>query len=433
MKIAKFILVPLLCIIANTSHSSSLWVKPNAGLNSKEKLDFWTGFGLFRDPWVKSPASTKGRDGLGPLFNARACMDCHKNGSGGTAPDLGFGAVLRLSDTANKPLVNYGSQLQTDSTEAFFKKHDLTNIQPEGKIQLTWQERLFPQITTSQPLRTPQLQLKELAYGSIPNNTRMSLRLAPLLFGSGALNTIKESTLLANADPEDKNKDGISGKVNYVLDVDSNSKAIGRFGWKAEHPNLKQQIAAAFNADIGITSTLFPKQNCTSSQHKCLNAIHGNDNTEGVEISAEKLDLVTTFVASLAINSSHEKNTIDNPQGSALFTTIQCGGCHLVSIEGEDGKAIHPYTDLLLHDMGTELSDKRPVADASGNEWRTPPLWGMKRKLKNKRAAFLHDGRARTLEEAILWHGGEAEQSRSQYIALNKADKEALLKFVGGL
>jgi CxxC motif-containing protein (DUF1111 family) len=287
-------------------------------------------------------------------------------------------------------------------------------------------------------LRQPTIEFVELNFGEIDKNTLTSPRVAPPIFGLGLLEAIDQATLLSLADPEDKNHDGISGRVNRVWDVQTQATVLGRFSWKANQPNVAQQIAGAFIGDLGITSHLFPTENCTEAQSACRHAVSGGQ----PELSAQQLESITFYHFALAVPS---RRNADDPQvkaGEQLFSQLKCDACHTPTLTTGEfpqlpalaHQPIHPYTDLLLHDMGTQLADGRPDYEATGQEWRTPPLWGMGLIEKiNGHSTLLHDGRARNVLEAILWHDGEAKISKEAVKKLSKTDRAALIEFLNSL
>jgi CxxC motif-containing protein (DUF1111 family) len=291
---------------------------------------------------------------------------------------------------------------------------------------------------TSYSLRKPRYWIDQPAYGDLPDDLLISPRVAPIMIGLGLLEAIPHSRLLDLADPEDEDGDGISGKPNWVWDIRESDYSIGRFGWKAEQPNIEQQTAGAFLGDMGLTSELYPSQNCPTPQMECLAEFD-----DGMaEIDARILERVTLYTRTLAIPGRREYDHPEVLRGKLMFHQAQCGQCHVPSHRTEAlptlpefaDQLIWPYTDLLLHDLGEELSDHRPSYDAQGSEWKTPPLWGLGLiRVVNKHEYLLHDGRARGVEEAILWHGGEAEDSRRLFKEMNQSDRTALIRFVRSL
>jgi CxxC motif-containing protein (DUF1111 family) len=286
-------------------------------------------------------------------------------------------------------------------------------------------------------LRAPRYRIDQPAFGDLPDDLRMSPRVAPAMIGMGLLEAIPEARLQELADPDDADGDGISGKINRVWDVAQQAEAVGRFGWKAEQPSVAQQSAGAFNGDMGITTALFPQQNCTDSQPECEGAASGGD----PEISDDLFAKVALYARALAVPVRRAVDDADVLRGKQVFAELGCDGCHVARHETADaaleelsGQTIWPYTDLLLHDMGDALSDQRPSFRAEGNEWRTPPLWGVGLIPKvNGHDRLLHDGRARGVAEAVLWHGGEAEQSAQAFRQLKREDRAALVRFVESL
>ncbi|BFM16188.1 di-heme oxidoredictase family protein [Maricurvus nonylphenolicus] len=389
-----------------------------------------------------SPATTTARDGLGPLFNTNGCQNCHIRDGRGHAPesldDNAVSLLVRLSiDSDDKLAVhqakhhepNYGDQLQDFA---------LPGIKPEGRVRIHYKETLIT-FTDGEKvtLRRPTVSIDQLAYGPLHPNTQLSARIAPAMIGLGLLEAIPESRLKQLADPKDANSDGISGKLNRVWDIQQQKLVVGRFGWKAGQPTLEQQNAAAFNGDIGITSTLFPNESCSPKQQECL-AIQEKE----IEVSPHILGQVTFYTRNLAVPARRKPTDPQILQGQQLFHQIGCASCHTPQhTTAEDyplawlaDQTIHPYSDLLLHDMGDALADNSREFAASGREWRTPPLWGIGlTKTVSGHESYLHDGRARNLQEAILWHGGEADKSRKHYKRLSKEDRQAVLAFLRDL
>jgi len=416
--------------------------QPAPGLDRWEELFFFVGNSFFNMNWVQAPASTTARDGLGPFFSSRSCAGCHFKDGRGRAPEFAgespTGLVVLLSmmerdiTGAQFPDENYGGQ---------FSIHALEGIEPEGDIRIEYEEVAgeYPD-GTSYSLRHPTYVLENLNYGELHPEIMVSPRVANQIIGMGLLEAIPEETILSYADPNDRNDDGISGRPNLVWDVLNNRQEIGRFGWKANQPTMLQQTAAAFNGDMGITTALFPEQNCGEPQQDCLDAISGGD--PDVEISDDDLLKTVLYASSLAVPAQHNA---DDPQiqlGRELFEQVNCTGCHIPQLEtgihptipALSNQIIHPYTDLLLHDMGDDLADGRNDFVANGNEWRTPPLWGIGLfETVNGHTNYLHDGRARNLEEAILWHGGEAASSREAFMSLTAEERDALIAFLKSL
>jgi CxxC motif-containing protein (DUF1111 family) len=422
---------------------------PSANMAVSRRLDFSVGNSFFRNPWVAAPASTKARDGLGPIFNTNGCQNCHIKDGRGHAPEDGdlnrVSMLVRLSippSSEDLPLLPhqgviphpvYGDQLQDFA---------LPGGIAEGRVRVTYKyHKVTFQDGETVELRKPVISIEEPGYGPLSSddygNVMMSARIAPPMIGLGLLEAISENDLLANEDIDDKNSDGISGKANRVWDVEQNKTAIGRFGWKAGQPTLKQQNAAAFNGDMGLTSSLFMEESCTPEQKRCHEQMAG----EHPEVSDNILNKVTFYSQNLAVPVRHDAKDDKVLTGKQLFYDADCISCHTPSFtigstaaREQANQKIWPYTDLLLHDMGEGLADHRPEFLANGREWRTPPLWGIGHTHEvDETAAFLHDGRARTLIEAILWHDGEAAKSKQRVLAMSARERNALIHFVESL
>lgn len=425
---------------------------PSANMSFERELDFKVGNGIFKKVWVSAPSSTKSSDGLGPLFNARACQRCHLKDGRGRPPAPGEPAVsmfLRLSipprdekeeealATHRRKVIPdpvYGSQLQNFSVQG---------IDAEGEMGITYTERPVTLADgTVVTLRDPVYEVKEPAYGPPNANLMVSPRVAPPMIGVGLLEAIRESDILARADPEDRDSDGISGRVNRVWSDERGAVVTGRFGWKAGEPTVAQQAAGAFRGDIGISTTLFPDHagDCTPEQIQCMKAPHGG--TDGAEVTPEMFDVLVFYSRNLAVPARRD---VDDPkvlEGKRLFYDNGCIACHVPKYvtrrdprhPEQSFQLIWPYTDLLLHDMGEGLADQRPEGEATGREWRTAPLWGIGlTETVSGHTYYLHDGRARNLLEAILWHGGEAEAAKQRVVAMPRDEREALLAFLESL
>jgi CxxC motif-containing protein (DUF1111 family) len=409
------------------------------GLTTQEGLDFFTGRSFFNQNWVTAPSSTAARDGLGPLFNSRACGGCHFQDGRGRPPfqlgDLGTGFLVRLSIPGNgvhgEPLPdpNYGGQFQDDAIQG---------VAPEVAIDIQYVE-LSGYFPDGEPysLRVPQYVYQALAYGTTHSDIMYSPRIAQQMIGLGLLEYVPESDVISRADEFDADGDGISGRPNYVWDAHHQQTMLGRYGWKANTASLYHQTAGAFLGDMGITTDLFPNENCTSAELDCQSAANGGT----PEISTVDLEKVVLYTKTLAVPARRNWTDPDVLSGKQLFTQIGCAKCHtpkmqtgLSDIAVISNQTIRPYTDLLLHDMGPALADGRPDFLASGNEWRTPPLWGIGLiPVVNGHSFYLHDGRARNLQEAILWHGGEAENARLAYMQLSAAQRNQLIRFLESL
>jgi len=439
--------------------NADIFSHASANMAFERELQFKVGNGIFRKVWVSSPASTKSSDGLGPLFNARSCQQCHLKDGRGHVPAKGERAVsmfLRLSvpprSAAERAAVKtgrlsvipdptYGGQLQSFAVRG---------LRAEGRMVIRYAElpvRLAD--GTVVKLRAPRYRVAELGYGPMDEEVMLSPRLAPPMIGIGLLEAIAARDILALADPDDRDGDGISGRPNRVWSGAHGKPMLGRFGWKAGQPTVAQQSAGAFLGDIGLATARFPKPagDCMPAQRSCMAAPHGGAGGNGatggrIEVPKVMFDLVVFYSRNLGVPARRHLAEPQVLKGKALFYRAGCIGCHRPKfVTRRDGvppeqsfQLIWPYTDLLLHDMGPGLADGRPEGRASGREWRTAPLWGIGlAKTVNPRASFLHDGRARTLLEAILWHGGEADAAKAKVVGMNSDERAALLAFLRSL
>ncbi|MGB3071395.1 MAG: di-heme oxidoredictase family protein [Ottowia sp.] len=442
---------------------------PSANLEDAERTRFVIGNSFFKRNWVEAPASTSARDGLGPHFIARSCAGCHTlDGRGeppewkrtlGPEPEGTVALLMRLSVPGEpdphlgvRPEPVYGDQ---------FNNAAIQGVKPEGHVEIRSQplQGRFADGTVY-TLHKPEYRLTKLGYGPMAENVMISPRIAPQVIGLGLLEAIPESEILANARAQAALPGPIKGQPNRVWDAFAGKEVIGRFGWKANVGTVAHQSAGAFLGDMGITSSLFWRETCTSAQKDCLEAPHGGGTRKGrdgvvpaaqasadrPEIDDKTLGDVIFYTATLAPPA---RRTPSDPQvlrGQALFAQAQCAVCHRpsyttgkvpfprLSSDKLSGQPIWPYTDLLLHDMGPDLADGRPDFLASGSQWKTPPLWGIGLfKAVNGHQRLLHDGRADGVMEAILWHGGEAAPSREHVLKMDKTDRQALVRFVESL
>jgi len=433
--------------------TSSAFSTPSANISFERELDFKLGNGLFKKLWVSSPSSTLASDGLGPLYNARSCQRCHLKDGRGHPPegpgDTGVSMLTRVSIPggeaaaeiedylATQPEPVYGGQIQDFSIAGHAAEARLSITYTEQPIALSGGEQAS--------LRHPDYSLTDLGYGPLHPETMISPRVAPQMIGLGLLEAIPAADILALADPEDADGDGITGRAQIVMSRAYNSPMLGRFGLKAGQPSVWEQSSAAFLGDIGISSPLFPEGagECTEAQMACRSAPDGNtDRHNNAEIGEEGMALVTYYSANLGVPARRD---VDDPQvlrGKQVFYETGCTACHtpkfvthrLDNQPEQSFQLIWPYTDMLLHDMGEGLADHRPEARATGREWRTPPLWGIGlTETVSGHTYFLHDGRARSLLEAVLWHGGEAEAQQQRVIDMPPEDRAALIRFLESL
>ena len=457
-----------------STHSFS---QPSQNMPPTQKAQFFMGDSLFARSWVFAPSSLKSSDGLGPLFNARACQSCHIKDGRGHLPthpkDTATSALVKLAllsseelaanktDSIKKPTTFPLAKLYPHPSYGF-QFHDVAmpSLKPEGHLLIQWQVR--PQFSShySYLLFKPQVTFTQLGYGVLDERTHRSLRIAPPMIGLGLLEAIPEERLLELVDPMDHNQDGISGRISWISLLpplhpphhDSkypHNYHIGRFGWKAAKPTLMAQNLSAFFHDLSMTSALHsnPAGDCQlPTQKSCVTLAQLPQGESEVDISPEIADLILFYSRSLAPPMrripKEPKARKQQLLGEQLFKKIHCASCHTPShrtsstypIKHLRNQTIYPYTDMLLHDMGELLDDGFSTPHASSSEWRTPPLWGLGlTQLISPEAGFLHDGRARTLEEAILWHGGEAQNSKNHYLELTQTEKQALLSFLRSL
>ncbi|MFN3988562.1 MAG: di-heme oxidoredictase family protein [Rhodocyclaceae bacterium] len=434
--------------------NTSSFSHPSANMAFERQLDFRVGDGIFRKLWVSAPSSTQSSNGLGPLFNARSCQSCHLKDGRGRPPEGDEAAVsmfLRLSippqtEADREALASRRKSVIPEPTYGGqFQNFSVQGVLAEGRMDIAYEE--IP-VTLADGeivhLRKPTYRAVDLNYGDMHPDTMLSPRVAPQMIGMGLLEAIAEEDILAWADPDDASGNGISGRPNQVWSDAEGKVMLGRFGWKAGKPTVTDQTVHAFAGDIGISTHLLPAPwgDCTAAQPACREAPHGSYGEDGVEITRDMLDLVVFYSRNLAVPGRRDA---DDPQvlaGKQTFYAAGCTGCHRPkyvtprdTVEPEQAfQLIWPYSDLLLHDMGEGLADHRPEGDASGREWRTAPLWGIGlTQMVSGHTYFLHDGRARNLLEAILWHGGEAEAAKQRVIALSREEREALLAFLNSL
>ncbi|WP_204115571.1 di-heme oxidoredictase family protein [Shimia biformata] len=425
--------------------------QPSANMAFDRELDFKVGNGLFKKLWVSSPSSTKASDGLGPLYNARSCQRCHVKDGRGHPPagkdDNSISMFLRMSvpggETfgidgyhATKPHPVYGGQLQDFA---------LAGMAAEYRLDISYEEiEIFLSDGEVAHLRKPTYSAADPGYGPFGDEAMFSPRIAPQMIGLGLLEAIPAADILAQADPEDSDGDGISGRANIVWSEEFQRPMLGRFGHKAGMPSIHEQSAAAFAGDIGISSPLFPDPwgDCTARQTRCREMPHGDQDVRGAEIDQTGMDLVTFYSRNLAVPARRDVDDATVLRGKQMFYETGCPTCHvpkfvthrLADQPEQSFQLIWPYSDLLLHDMGDGLADSRPEAVANGREWRTAPLWGIGLTQQvNGHSFFLHDGRARSLLEAVLWHGGEAEPQRDKVISMSATDRAALIAFLESL
>ena len=423
---------------------------PSANLPPSRRVDFSVGNSFFRNPWVIAPSTTTARDGLGPLFNTNACQGCHiKDGRGHPpTPDAqnAVSMLVRLSIPDAPAYAKVIEQLGVVPEPVYggqFQDMSVPGVVPEGKVRVDYTPvPIRFKDGTEVELRKPTLQITQLGYGPMHPDTRFSARVAPPMIGLGLLEAIPDEAILANAEAQAKDKNGIAGRPNRVWDDAQQKTVLGRFGWKAGQPNLNQQNVHAFSGDMGLTTSLRPVDDCTAAQTACKQAPNGNGPDGEPEVSDNILRLVLFYSRNLAVPARRDVSAPEVLAGKTLFFQAGCQSCHTPKYTTAANAAepelanqvIRPYSDLLLHDMGDGLADNRSEFQASGRDWRTPPLWGIGlTQAVSGHTQFLHDGRARNLLEAVLWHGGEATAAQQQVLSFNAEQRAALLAFLNSL
>lgn len=372
----------------------------------------------------------------GPHYIEERCSSCHVRNGRARLVNEGEPLkhwVFKVGDASGQPHPQLGRALQP------LARNDATS---EGQVSIAY-------YTNENGLRKPNYQFS----GTTPET--FSARIAPQLNGMGLLEAIPENAILALADENDSNNDGISGKPQRVIDPETGNTRLGRFGYKAATGSLKHQIAAAFNTDMGVMTSVLPQPDCGSQQSDC--------GPSGSELDDEHLNHLVKYIALLGVRPQRNYNDEAVIRGKQIFRQIGCNNCHVETFQTSQNhplaelrnQTIHPYTDLLLHDMGPEMADTLGEGEATGREWRTAPLWGVGlspcvtggvagqrgwdafgldgHEYCTPHEHYLHDGRARTLEEAILWHGGEGDASRQAYRNLPQQDKDDLITFLKSL
>ncbi len=448
--------------------SAESYSKPSSNLTASRKGSFFIGNAFFRQPWVIAPASTDSRDGLGALFNVAACQSCHVKDGRGHAPmsmdDDADSLLIRLAmpattDEQRQQLQNsliekvahpmYGGQLQD---------RGIQGVPAEARIAVQWTDKTVTFTDGHvETLRAPTFNLTKPGYGPFDDELMVSPRVALPMIGLGLLEQIPDEDIKKQAIDNDNNSD-ISGKFNWVMDPQTGKHALGRFGWKAGQTKLLTQNQSAFNEDMGLTSNIRPHESCMPTQTACVKATTGadeqGDGRPPVEVNDEVAKFVEFYTRNLAV--PHRRNADDKLvlAGKKRFYDMGCQSCHTPRYQlpktdddhlEQHGQVIYPYTDLLLHDMGDDLADrtiagKLPPKDAqveflaNSYEWRTPALWGIGlAQTVDPQATFLHDGRARTLMEAVLWHGGEAQEQQKKVLNLDKQGRAELNAFLKSL
>lgn len=388
------------------NRTSASFEQPAGGLSAAELSRHGEADLVFDRSHV--PLDGRPGAGLGPQFVAQSCIACHvRNGRGRAVADE---ALVRVPIEAG-----FGPQIQDKA---------VLGAKPEAAVSIQWQQVR----EGGHVLRAPDVILNRPDGGPVPASLARSLRIAPPLLGMGLLEAVPENAITARADPQDADGDGISGRAHWLIGSDG-QRRLGRFGWKAISPGVREQSAAAYGEDMGLTTPVAADSDLDAAGLPA-------------DISNQELDLVTFYSQTLgAPRTTQPARSALVRHGQELFGALGCGACHVASlrtgpapqavVQAMRDQTIWPYSDLLLHDMGPGLDDGVAEEGAASREWRTAPLWGigLTRKV-NAKATFLHDGRARSLEEAILWHGGEAARSRDRYLALKPDQRRTLQRWL---
>jgi len=407
------------------NRTSFAFEAPAANLSEESLIKHLNGDVTFGDIFVTPPAPVN--PGLGPLFNNVSCESCHvKNGRGQPVfgnTGLRSHGLVRVSDPGGTPLVPGGNR-PVEGLGEQIQDHATFGFEPEAEVLLSWEEvpDTYPD-GTPYSLRRPILDVILSNGEPLPDHIETSIRLPQPVIGLGLLEAVAEETILERSDPDDADGDGISGRPNMVWNSVTARAEMGRFGHKATSHNLREQAVKAYLEDMGVSSPDMP----------------GEDPVP--DIDEETVELTTFYTQTLAVPLRLDTDDPDVPAGERIFNDIGCEQCHrsvvrtgVHELPELSDQVIQPFTDMLLHDMGEGLADNRPDHSATGTEWRTAPLWaiGLTRTVSGVQN-FLHDGRARTLEEAILWHDGEARSAKESFMGLTKTEREKLIKFLNAL
>ncbi len=398
---------------------------------------FARGNRIFSTPWIEAPASVTHFDGLGPFYTRRSCSGCHVHDGRGRPPAGPDDSAATIVVKLGRPSPS-GGRLPDARYGGVLSERAVGGLAAEGRVVVEWDEieHAYPD-GARVALRRPRIRVADLGYGPLAADTRLSLRIPPAVFGAGLLEAVPDSLLAALADSADADGDGVSGRVAWLPRGTSAHRRAGRFGWKAAQRSVADQVATALNEDMGITTPSRPRTEITAVERAARSRPSGGH----PELKGAALEALVNYCRWLAVPVRRGLEDAAVRRGAHCFLDSGCASCHIPTLTtgAADQPAIgrqviHPYTDILLHDMGPELADGMPEAVASDAEWRTPPLWGLGlAETVNGRRFLLHDGRARTLEEAILWHGGEGSRSREAFHALRVTERRDLVQFLESL
>jgi CxxC motif-containing protein (DUF1111 family) len=406
--------------------------QPWRTLTDDERRAFDRGEEVFNTQWAPALQPAGQRDGLGPRYNGASCDGCHNSRRRGRGPLDGGDAPGDLEMQLGLRDANGGVTRGTKRFGHVINTLAVDGVEPEGDVAIRYEPRTHAYADdTSIALRAPNYVVTPRDGGGVLDaNTVLMPRMPPATLGTGLLERVAERDLVARA--EAGAKDGVHGRVSWL--GDASHRVVGRFGWQATEPRVASQIAVAAAREMGLSSTREPRIDCGDDVADC-NVPSGGE----PEIEPALFDALVAFQTLEAVARTPEADaTMRTSNGAALFERTGCVACHAPSlpIDGDTGHAhtIHPYTDLLLHDLGPDLADRdvggRPVASA----WRTAPLWGLNLAFATHRPVrLLHDGRARGVDEAIAWHAGEASVARARFDALDANDRATLIAFVSAL
>jgi len=429
------LLVPALAVSASTSTSTWLSIQPDArtpvswrGLTAEEQARFDLGHAVFNTTWLPAGQGSGRRDGLGPVFNLGHCDGCHnsRRRGRGARSDVARAPgelVVQAGAWQNGRLQRFhprfGHLINTDAIDGFAPEAEviirytaLTRTRADGSEQRLWQPVYQVTPADGQPL---------------PDDLVLMPRLASHVQGAGLLEQIPEQVIVdgARARP-----DRPQGMVSWL--ETPGGRQLGRFGWQASEPSIARQIAVAFAREMGLTTQLVPVIDCAAHDHACRNAANGGE----PEVAQELFDAVVAFQQWEAVRRTPDAaaRLQQLAEGEHLFHSTGCADCHRAQMPTLDGGVIAPYTDLLLHDLGPELADRTVAGEPIPSRWRTAPLWGLSTAQEGARVLrLMHDGRARSVDEAIGWHGGSAAPARARYERLAPTQRQTLAGWVEAL
>jgi len=435
MRLRAFWLGALLLPVLSAAGAEWLTIKPDARtptpwrtLSAEEQARFDLGHAVFNTTWLPAGEGNGRRDGVGPLFNLGHCDGCHnsrRRGRGARSDEdrAPVELVLQVGEWQDGQLQRghprFGHIINTAAIDGFVPEaevvvryHPITRTRADGGEHTLWQ---------------PEYQVTPTNGGPLPGNLVLMPRLASHAQGVGLLEQIPEQAIVDGARP----RPGYPQGVVPWLDMPA-GRVLGRFGWQGTERSVESQIAVAFAREMGLTNPLIDQIDCAPHDIACQNAPNGGE----PEVAQDLFDAVVLF---------QQLETVRRPpaaaarlqqlaEGEALFQRSGCADCHRPQMPTVDGGTISPYTDVLLHDLGAELADRTVAGEAVPSLWRTPPLWGLSTAQEGARVLrLMHDGRARSVDEAIGWHGGSAAPARAHYDRLAPDERHLLTEWVGAL